>query len=70
LYKKPPLSGYKKLKNFKKILEKLRNFEIFRRDLENRAGFLLVSWGGTLERGLFLLFLEKFFTFRKNSKLF
>jgi len=48
------LPGYKKLKNFKKILEELRNLEIFRRGLENKAGSLLIPWGGTVKRGLFL----------------
>jgi hypothetical protein len=48
------LPGYKKLKNFKKILEELRNLEIFRRDLEIKAGSLRIPRGGTLKRGLFL----------------
>jgi len=64
------LPGCGKLKNSKKILEKLRNLEIFRRGLENKADPLFIPWGGTLKRGLFFGFLEKLFKFRKNSKLF
>jgi hypothetical protein len=54
LYERQVLPGYEKLKNFKKILEKLRNLERMRRDLENKADLLFMPWGGTPEKGLFL----------------